>query len=112
MRRARAFAGHHPWALSCDIQRYFPTVSHTALLGTIARVIADERVRLRDKSLKNFRRRYRRLLAGVQRGHVKLAAPLAGPRVRDYSDRPCGRIMKCAASSPTRPASLDGAIWH
>jgi RNA-directed DNA polymerase len=44
MRRARAFAGHHPWALACDIQRYFPSVSHTVLLKTIERVVADERL--------------------------------------------------------------------
>jgi RNA-directed DNA polymerase len=44
MRRARAFARHHPWALSCDIQRYFPSVSHSVLMSTITRVIADERL--------------------------------------------------------------------
>lgn len=44
MRRARVLAGQHPWALSCDIQRYFPSVRHEVLMGTIARVIADERL--------------------------------------------------------------------
>lgn len=44
MRRARVLARQHPWALSCDIQRYFPSVSHEALMDTIARVIADERL--------------------------------------------------------------------
>jgi hypothetical protein len=40
-------------------------------------VCADGRIRLREKSLKNFRRRYRRLLAGVTRGHVKPASVTA-----------------------------------
>jgi RNA-directed DNA polymerase len=42
MRRARALARQHPWALACDIQRYFPSVSHEVLMSTITRVIADE----------------------------------------------------------------------
>lgn len=44
MRRARALARQDPWALSCDIQRYFPSVSHEVLMGTLTRVIADERL--------------------------------------------------------------------
>jgi RNA-directed DNA polymerase len=44
MRRARVLARQHPWALSCDIQRYFPSVSHEVLMSTITRVIADERL--------------------------------------------------------------------
>ena len=44
MRRARALSRQHPWALSCDIQRYFPSVSHEVLMGTLTRVIADERL--------------------------------------------------------------------
>jgi hypothetical protein len=40
-------------------------------------MFAEGRIRLREKSLKNFRRRYRRLLAGVKRGHVKPAAVTA-----------------------------------
>ena len=41
------------------------------------RVFADGRIRLREKSLKNFRRRYRRLLAGVQICRTKPAAVTA-----------------------------------
>jgi RNA-directed DNA polymerase len=44
MRRARVLARQHPWALSCDIQQYFPSVSHEVLMSTITRVIADERL--------------------------------------------------------------------
>ena len=44
MRRARVLAREHPWALSCDIQRYFPSVSHEVLMRTITRVVADERL--------------------------------------------------------------------
>ena len=41
MRRARSLAKNHPWALCCDIRRYFPSISHAVLLNTIGRVIAD-----------------------------------------------------------------------
>jgi retron-type reverse transcriptase len=41
MRRALSHAKTHPWALCCDIQRYFPSISHGVLLNTICRVIAD-----------------------------------------------------------------------
>ena len=44
MRRARALARQDPWALSCYIQRYFPSVNHEVLMGTLTRVIADERL--------------------------------------------------------------------
>jgi RNA-directed DNA polymerase len=44
MRRAAALARQHPWALCCDIRRYFPSVSHRMLVSTISRVIADERL--------------------------------------------------------------------
>jgi len=44
MRRAHVLTRQHPWALSCDIQRYFPSVSHEVLMSTITRVIADERL--------------------------------------------------------------------
>jgi hypothetical protein len=44
LRRARVLARQHPWALSCDIQRYFPSVSHEVLMSTITRVVADERL--------------------------------------------------------------------
>lgn len=44
MRRARVLARQQPRALSCDIQRYFPSVSHEALMGALARVLADERL--------------------------------------------------------------------
>jgi len=42
MWRALGLARQYPWALSCDIQRYFPSVSHSVLMSTITRVIADE----------------------------------------------------------------------
>ena len=41
MRRALSLAKTHPWALCCDIQRYFPSISRGVLLNTICRVIAD-----------------------------------------------------------------------
>jgi len=41
------------------------------------RVFADGGIRLREKSLKNFRRRYRRLLAGVRSRRTKPAAVTA-----------------------------------
>ena len=41
MRRARSLAMNYPWALCCDIRRYFPSISHAVLLNTIGRVIAD-----------------------------------------------------------------------
>ena len=41
MRRALSLAKTHPWALCCDIQRYFPSISQGVLLNTIRRVIAD-----------------------------------------------------------------------
>jgi hypothetical protein len=44
LRRARVLARRYPWALSCDIQRYFPSVSHEVLMRTITRLIADERL--------------------------------------------------------------------
>jgi len=44
LRRARALSRQYPWALSCDIQRYFPSVNHEVLMGTLTRVIADERL--------------------------------------------------------------------
>jgi RNA-directed DNA polymerase len=45
MRRALSHAKTHPWALCCDIQRYFPSISHGVLLNTICRVIADPPLR-------------------------------------------------------------------
>ncbi len=44
MRRALALARLHPWALSCDIRRYFPSVSHEVLMGAVGRVVADTRL--------------------------------------------------------------------
>jgi len=44
MRRASRLARQWPWALACDVQRYFPSVSHDVLMNTIGRVIADPRL--------------------------------------------------------------------
>ncbi len=44
MRRALHFAHRHPYALKCDLKRYFPSIDHGILTGEIARVVADRRV--------------------------------------------------------------------
>jgi hypothetical protein len=44
MRRALHFARRHPYALKCDLRRYFPSIDHGILTGEIARVVADARV--------------------------------------------------------------------
>ena len=44
MRRALHFARRHPFALKCDLRRYFPSIDHGILTGEIARVVADARV--------------------------------------------------------------------
>jgi hypothetical protein len=62
-------------AIHPDKYRLGRTASGVDFVGFT--VFADGRIRLREKSLKNFRRRYRRLLAGVQRGHVKPASVTA-----------------------------------
>jgi|GEM_PF-1754586 len=41
MRRALEFAKRFPWAIKCDIRRYFPSIDHTILRGQIGRVIGD-----------------------------------------------------------------------
>ena len=44
MRRALHHSARHPFALKCDLKRYFPSIDHGILTGEIARVVADARV--------------------------------------------------------------------
>jgi len=44
MRRAAEFAQRFPYALKCDVQRYFPSIDHGMLRGLLARVVGDARV--------------------------------------------------------------------
>jgi len=44
MRRASEFARRFPYALKCDVRKYFPSIDHDILLAQLARVIADERL--------------------------------------------------------------------
>ncbi len=44
MRRARQFARRFPYALKCDVQKYFPSIDHGVLFSQLTRVIADERL--------------------------------------------------------------------
>lgn len=44
MRRAAEFARRWPYALKCDVRKYFPSIDHEVLTGLLARVIADERL--------------------------------------------------------------------
>ena len=44
MRRAAAFARRFPYALKCDVRKYFPSIGHEVLIGLLRRVIADERL--------------------------------------------------------------------
>jgi hypothetical protein len=44
MRRALHHARRYPFALKCDLKRYFPSIDHSILTGEIARVVADARV--------------------------------------------------------------------
>lgn len=44
MRRALHHARRHPFALKCDLKRYFPSIDHGILTTEIARVVADPRV--------------------------------------------------------------------
>ena len=44
MRRALHHARRYPFALKCDLKRYFPSIDHGILTGEIARVVADARV--------------------------------------------------------------------
>jgi len=41
MRRALEFAKRFPWAMKCDIRRYFPSIDHRILRDQVARVIGD-----------------------------------------------------------------------
>ncbi len=44
MRRAAGFARRFPYALKCDIRKYFPHIDHEILLGLLGRVIGDRRL--------------------------------------------------------------------
>ncbi len=44
MRRALHHARRHPFALKCDLKRYFPSIDHGIFTAEITRVVADERV--------------------------------------------------------------------
>jgi RNA-directed DNA polymerase len=44
MRRALHFAKSHPYALKCDIRRYFPSIDQGLMRAKIARVVGDVRV--------------------------------------------------------------------
>jgi RNA-directed DNA polymerase len=44
MRRAAGFARRWPYALKCDVRKYFPSIDHELLNGLLRRVIGDERL--------------------------------------------------------------------
>lgn len=44
MRRALHFTKRYPFALKCDVQKYFPSISHDVLKATVARVLGDARL--------------------------------------------------------------------
>lgn len=44
MRRAHQFTKAWPYALKCDIARYFPSMDHEILMGQIERVIGDRAI--------------------------------------------------------------------
>jgi retron-type reverse transcriptase len=44
MRRAAAFARRWPYALKCDVRKYFPSIDHEVLVGLLERVIADQQL--------------------------------------------------------------------
>ena len=44
MRRALHFARRYPYALKCDVAKYFASIDHATLIGQLERAIADERL--------------------------------------------------------------------
>jgi RNA-directed DNA polymerase len=44
MRRAAQFARRFPYALKCDVRKYFPSIDHGVLIAHLSRVIADEKL--------------------------------------------------------------------
>ena len=44
MRRAAQFARRWPYALKCDVRKYFPSIDHNVLMGLLGRVIGDARL--------------------------------------------------------------------
>ncbi len=44
MRRAAQFARRFPYALKCDVRKYFPSIDQGVLIGLLSRVIADQRL--------------------------------------------------------------------
>lgn len=62
MRRASEFARRFPYALKCDLRRYFPSIDHEILLARIQRTVGDARVRdLIEKILASHRDRTRQV---------------------------------------------------
>lgn len=44
MRRASQFAQRFPYALKCDVQRYFPSIDHGVLMSLVGRAVGDKRL--------------------------------------------------------------------
>jgi len=44
LRRCAEFTKRYPYALKCDVTKYFPSIDHQILLGLLRRRVADERV--------------------------------------------------------------------
>jgi RNA-directed DNA polymerase len=44
MRRASQFAQRYPYALKCDVQKYFPSIDHATLMSLVGRVVGGERL--------------------------------------------------------------------
>ena len=44
MRRASQFAQRYPYALKCDVQKYFPSIDHATLMSLVGRVVGDKRL--------------------------------------------------------------------
>lgn len=67
MRRALHHARRHPYALKCDLKRYFPSIDHGILTKEISRVVWDARVmELIGKILASHRDGTRRVWHGEE----------------------------------------------
>jgi RNA-directed DNA polymerase len=67
MRRALHHARRHPYALKCDLKRYFPSIDHGILTKEISRVVGDARVmQLIAKILASHRDGTRRVWHGEE----------------------------------------------
>ena len=60
------FARRFPYALKCDVRKYFPSIDHEVLMGLLQRVIADERLMALIAAHSGHARRRR--AAGVDAG--------------------------------------------